>query len=72
MLPMAIYETGQVLLGEYSEEGKGLGHLYGSIFRDLGLGRPAAWMLVLGPWLGIQLIRVLWWPLSYTASRRRD
>lgn len=68
LLPMAIFETGQVLLGEYSDDGTGLGHLYGVLLKDLSKGRAAAWLLVLGPWLGVQLIRILWLPLSSSVS----
>ena len=64
LLPIAVFYTGQVLLGEYSETGAGLGHLYGTVFSDLAAGSPFAWALILGPWLGILLIRVLWWPLG--------
>lgn len=63
VLPAAIYQVGQRLLGEYSTEGAGVLHLYGQILRDMGAGRPAAWLLVLSPWLGILLLRALWWPL---------
>jgi hypothetical protein len=64
LLPTAIYFTGQVLLGEYMETGEGVRHLYGDVFADLAAGSPFAWALILGPWLGIVLIRVLWWPLG--------
>lgn len=64
LLPVAIYFTGQLLLGDYSDDGAGVGHLYGDVFADLAAGSPFAWGLILGPWLGIQLVRLLWWPLS--------
>ena len=67
LLPVAIYFTGQLLLGDYSEDGAGVGHLYGDVFADLAAGSPFAWGLILGPWLGIQLVRLLWWPLSRRA-----
>ncbi len=63
LLPLAVFYTGQVLLGEYTETGDGVRHLYGSVFADLFDGVPFAWLLILGPWLGILLLRVLWWPL---------
>ena len=63
LLPFAIYYTGQVLLGEYTETGEGVRRLYGDVFADLAAGSPFAWTLILGPWLGILLIRALWWPL---------
>lgn len=63
LVPPAIYQTGQLLLGEYSTEGHGLLHLYGQIYGDLAAGRAIAWLLVLGPWLGVTLVRLFWQPL---------
>ena len=63
LLPIAVFYTGQVLLGEYTDTGDGVRHLYASVFADLGDGVPLAWALILGPWLGLLLLRVLWWPL---------
>lgn len=68
VLPIGIFHVGQRLLGDYSAEGAGVLHLYGQILRDMGAGRPIAWLLVLSPWLGILLLRALWWPFS----RRRS
>ena len=67
-LPIAIFKTGEILLGEYSSEGHGIGHLYGDILGGLTAGDWNAWLLVLGPWLGVMLLRTLWWPLAH--SRR--
>ncbi|MGI9263795.1 MAG: hypothetical protein ACR2QU_02625 [Gammaproteobacteria bacterium] len=66
VLPFAVFKTGEILLGEYSSEGQGIGHLYGDILRGLSAGDWTAWLLVLGPWLGIMLLRTLWWPLVHT------
>jgi hypothetical protein len=66
LLPIAIYMVGQSLLGTYSEQGYGIGRLYGDIFSDLAAGFPAAWILVLSPWLAVQLLR-----LSVIPLRRR-
>ncbi len=63
LLPIAIYFTGQALLGEYSAEGDGIGRLYGDIFRDVRSGSPLAVILVLSPWLGLQILRIAWRPL---------
>jgi hypothetical protein len=63
LLPMAIYFTGQALLGPYSEGGHGLGRLYGDIYRDLAAGFLPAWLLVLSPWLGIVVLRIALIPL---------
>ena len=69
LLPIAIYLVGQTLLGTYSTEGYGIGRLYGDIFSDLAAGFPAAWLLVLSPWLGIQLLRLSLLPLRRRPAR---
>jgi hypothetical protein len=71
VLPFAIFKTGEVLLGDYSSEGHGMGHLYGDILGGLSAGDWNAWLLVLGPWLGVMLLRSLWWPLAHTSGRRK-
>ena len=55
-LPFAVYVVGQRMLGEY---GEGLGSLAlaESIWRDLLSLRLPAWILVLSPYLIIQLAR---------------
>lgn len=63
IVPMAIFFTGQTLLGSYSEDGQGIGHLYGTVFGDLAAGSLFAWLLVLSPWLGVQLLRLAALPL---------
>jgi hypothetical protein len=63
VLPIAIYMIGQSLLGTYSEQGYGIGRLYGDIFSDLAAGFPAAWILILSPWLALQLLRLAILPL---------
>lgn len=70
VLPFAIFKTGEILLGDYSSEGLGIGHLYGDILRGLATGDWTAWLLVLGPWLGIMMIRALWWPLARSRHRK--
>jgi len=69
LLPVAIYFTGQVLLGPYSDEGHGLGRLYADIFGDLAGGFLPAWLLVLSPWLAIQLLRLAVIPLRRKRER---
>ncbi len=55
-LPFAIYVVGQQLLGEYGE-GDGALDLAENIWLDLASLRLPAWILVLSPYLTIQLIR---------------
>jgi hypothetical protein len=55
-LPFAIYVVGQRVLGDYGE-GQGALALAESIWLDLASLRLPAWILVLSPYLTIQLIR---------------
>ena len=57
-LPFAIYLVGQQLLGEYAE-GAGALALAESIWLDLLALRLPAWLLVLSPYLLIQLARAV-------------
>lgn len=57
LLPYAIYFVGQRVVGEYEGEGGpvGLGvALWGALLR----GQWAAWLLVLSPYLVVQLVRL--------------
>lgn len=56
ILPFAIYVVGQQLIGEY-DPSAGVGSLYEHIWTDfLSLAAPA-WILVVGPYVTVQLIR---------------
>ena len=55
LLPFVVYLVGQRVLGEY--EGDGALALAESIWRDLLSFRLAAWILVLSPYLTIQIAR---------------
>lgn len=57
-LPFTIYLVGQRLLGEYAE-GAGALALAESIWLDLLALRLPAWLLVLSPYLIVQLARVV-------------
>jgi hypothetical protein len=70
LLPIAIFFTGHALLGQYSDQGDGIGRLYADIFRDVGSGSPWAIALVLSPWLGLQLLRLAWIPLRRRSTAR--
>jgi hypothetical protein len=58
VLPALIYFTGTILLGAYGG-GEHLGSYYGDFARDLGLGSALAWILVVGPYLLVQLARLI-------------
>ncbi|HJR71974.1 MAG TPA: hypothetical protein VKA43_18155 [Gammaproteobacteria bacterium] len=63
LIPIAVYVVGQRLFGEYM--GGDVLALAESIWGDFLTLRPAAWVLVLGPYLTVLLLRALrrlWWP----------
>jgi hypothetical protein len=57
ILPVCIYVVGINLIGEYSPEA-GISGLLMAIWGDLARLRIGAWILVLSPWLVIQLLRL--------------
>ncbi|HET7133089.1 MAG TPA: hypothetical protein VFJ95_12615 [Gammaproteobacteria bacterium] len=57
-LPFAIYWVGQQLLGDYAPNAGAL-DLADQIWGDLLQLAPAAWLLVLSPYLTLQLARVV-------------
>lgn len=61
VLPILIYFAGSALLGPY--EGASLGTSFRSIYRGLGDGSIAAWIVVLGPYALLLLFKALlaWW-----------
>jgi hypothetical protein len=56
LLPVLIYFTAAPVAGEYP--GDGLWGLTKHIWADLGRGRGIAWLLVLCPYLFVQLLRL--------------
>ena len=57
-LPALVYLVGQVLVGEYEA---GLTGFYEAIGAALVEGEWYAWLLVLSPYIGIQLLRFVFW-----------
>jgi len=57
-LPFAVYFVGQRMLGEYGE-GAGALDLAENLWLDVSTLRLPAWILVLSPYVTIQLIRVV-------------
>jgi hypothetical protein len=57
-LPALIFTVGQVLIGEYDA---GIQGLYEAIGEALVAGRGYAWLMVLSPYLSVQLFRVWLW-----------
>ena len=56
-LPMVVYWVGSRVVGEYSTE-SGVWDLIWDIWSDLAAGSVLAWILVVSPYLLIQLLRV--------------
>ena len=58
LLPAAIYWVGRQVIGEYGGDG-GILALADQIWADFLALEPAAWVLVLSPYLALQLIRMI-------------
>ena len=67
-LPALVYAVGVYLLGEY-QAGATVGDFYAALYAELAAPAPWAWLLVLGPWLGIQWLRLLWLPFRALLRR---
>jgi len=65
VLPPAVYWVGQQVVGEY-ESDAGLLGLMDQIWSEFFTGRPAAWLLVMSPYLLVQSLR-----LAVHAKRHR-
>lgn len=57
-LPALIYWIGAMLLGPYGETA-GLGTFYLDFFRDLAEPTARAWTLLLGPWVTVSVLRLI-------------
>lgn len=57
VLPPAVYWVGQQIVGEY-ESDAGLFGLMDQIWSEFFTAQPAAWLLVMSPYLLVQLLRV--------------
>ena len=58
VLPLAIYVVGQRLIGEYGKE-LGMFDLAETIWSDLVALRPITWILVLSPYVIVQILRLV-------------
>ena len=58
VLPVAIYWVGQRIIGDYAPNA-GMLDLAEQIWSDLLHLEPASWMLVLSPYLIVQLVRLV-------------
>jgi hypothetical protein len=72
VIPVLIYFTAAPVAGDYP--GEGLWGLIKHIWGDLGRGRPFAWLMVLCPYLFLQLLRlsVVSWRSSQGVNQVTD
>jgi hypothetical protein len=68
ILPGIVYLVGQRLLGEYRPDAA-MGGFYADLYGHLGALSVWAWLLVLGPWIAVQTLRLLWLPLERLMRR---
>ena len=57
LMPIGIYLVGNKVFGEYG--GNGYGYFFSGISGRIRSGDGAAWFLVLSPYLGVQLLRLM-------------
>lgn len=56
LMPVLIYEVGQIIFGSYG--GAGYGEFFGNLSKKIRSGNIVAWFLVLSPWIGWQCLRL--------------
>ena len=66
LLPVAVYIVGQAIFGEYG--GGSYGHFFAELSGRVRAMDPAAWFLVLSPYLGWQILRLI--ALGWRAAGR--
>lgn len=57
LLPVAVYIVGQAIFGDYG--GGSYGHFYSELSGRIRTADPAAWFLVLSPYLAWQSLRLV-------------
>jgi H+/Cl- antiporter ClcA len=67
VLPFAVYFVGQAIFGDYG--GGSYGHFYSELSGRIRAADPAAWFLVLSPYLGWQTLRLI--ALGWRVAGRR-
>ena len=66
LLPLAIWMIGQNVFGDYA--GQGFQDFYGTFTGKIRTGDAASWFLVLSPWLGVSVLRLMAWAWRRTAK----
>lgn len=64
LLPFLIYLIGQLIIGPYSGGTQGFGSFYGDLVRDLALPKPNSWFIVVGPYLMLLGLRLIFFRSS--------
>jgi hypothetical protein len=59
VLPIAVYWVGEKVIGEYASD-EGLWGLLTAVWSGVAHGAPMAWILVLSPYVVVQLLRLAW------------
>jgi hypothetical protein len=67
LLPVAVYLVGQAIFGDYG--GGSFGHFFSELSGRIRAADPAAWFLVLSPYLGLQTLRLV--AVAWRAAGRR-
>jgi hypothetical protein len=68
VVPIIIFQVGQIVFGEYG--GVGYGDFFGTLSAKIRSGDRVAWFLVLSPYLGWQCLRLLIFGWRMTADRK--
>jgi hypothetical protein len=68
VMPLVIYSVGQSVFGNYG--GVGYNDFYGTLSGKVRNGDLVAWFLILSPYLGWQIIRLM--TLAWRFSDRKD
>jgi hypothetical protein len=66
IMPILIYNVGEVIFGAYG--GLGYGDFFGTLSTKIRNGDIVAWFLILSPYLGWQCVRLMMFAWRITAS----
>ena len=67
VMPVAVFVVGQNIFGEYG--GHGYSQFYGDLSGRIRSGDTVSWFLVLSPYLGWQILRLMQLGWRLTSSR---
>lgn len=70
ILPALIYGVGAQMLGRYAGGNRGLRSFYNDFFQDLGSGQLNTWILALGPFILLLLLRLIFFRASTVEAER--